>query len=100
MDKNARFGLLLALLVAPAAWPAKPLTVGVLADGPTARETITPEFILEEARNVMGGALELRFPQVKRLDGGWTQEGIRAGLDRLLADPQVDVVLTLGLVAS
>jgi outer membrane protein TolC len=58
------------------------------------------DFILAEARNVLGTTLDIRIPDEKRLEGGWTREGIRAALDRLLADPEVDVVLALGLVAS
>ena len=83
-----------------AAVAASTVTVGVVADGPQARAMLRRDFILSEARNVLGTTLDIRLPEEKHLDGGYTREGIRAALDRLLADPEVDVVLALGLVAS
>jgi outer membrane protein TolC len=91
-----------AILLAPqaAALAASSVTIGIVADGPQERAMLRRDFILAEARNVLGTTLDIRIPDEKRLDGGWTREGIRAALDRLLADPEVDVVLALGLVAS
>jgi outer membrane protein TolC len=79
---------------------ASSVTIGIVADGPQERAMLRRDFILAEARNVLGTTLDIRIPDEKRLEGGWTREGIRAALDRLLADPEVDVVLALGLVAS
>lgn len=79
---------------------ASTLRLGIVTDGPVARDMLSPEFILSEARAVLGAELVIESPDGKRLNGGWTREGIRAALDRLLADPQVDVVLTLGVLAS
>jgi hypothetical protein len=75
------------------------VTVGIVSDGPLARTMLNAEFILAEARNVLGSSLEIKIPDSKRLDGGWTRSGIRTALDCQLADPQVDVVVTLGLVS-
>jgi outer membrane protein TolC len=79
---------------------ASSVTIGIVADGPQERAMLRRDFILAEARNVLGTTLDIRIPDEKRLEGGWTREGIRRALDRLLADPEVDVVLALGLVAS
>jgi outer membrane protein TolC len=84
----------------PAMAAASSVTIGIVADGPQERAMLRRDFILAEARNVLGTTLDIRIPDEKRLEGGWTREGIRAALDRLLADPEVDVVLALGLVAS
>src|SRR5262245_231142 len=75
------------------------VTVGTISDGPTARAVLNRDFILNQARSVLGSEIEIRIPDGKVLDGGWTRAGIRAALDRQLADPAVAVVVTVGLVA-
>ncbi len=102
MRRTILAALAAVTILAPdaAAVAASPVTLGVVADGPQARAMLRRDFILTEARNVLGTTLNIRLPEDKHLDGGWTREGIRAALDRLLADPEVDVVLALGLVAS
>jgi outer membrane protein len=90
--------ILLVLCVNALADP-KVVTVGIVSDGPLARTMLNAESILAEARNVLGSQLEIRIPDSKRLNGGWTRAGIREALDRQLADREVDVVVTLGLVS-
>lgn len=98
--KLAALSILLALGAGLHADAATVVTIGVVADGPVARAMMQPEFLLAEARNVLGADIEMRFPEDKRLHGSWTREGIRAALDRQLSDPEIDVVLTLGLLSS
>jgi outer membrane protein TolC len=102
MRRTILAALAAATILAPdaAAVAASSVTLGVVADGPQERAMLRRDFILTEARNVLGTTLDIRIPDEKRLEGGWTRAGIRAALDRLLADPEVDVVLALGLVAS
>ena len=75
------------------------VTVGTISDGPAARAVLGRDFILNQARNLLGADIEVRIPDSKVLDGAWTRAGIRAALDRQLADPDVDVIVTVGLVA-
>jgi outer membrane protein len=89
----------LAQRAQPAASPA-PVRVGVVADGPTGREGFPPEVIEREARNVLGTDFALVLPANKRFTGDWTRAGVNAALDRAIADREVDVVLTLGILAS
>ena len=69
-------------------------------DGPTGREWFAPEIIEQEARNVLGQDLPLVLPANKRFTGDWSNAGVSAALDRALADREVDIVLTLGILAS
>ena len=94
--------LISAIMVASSSAAAAPatVTVGIVTDGPSPRGILDPQTLLAEARNVLGEQLDVRFPESKQLNGGWTTTGIRAALDRQLADPEVDVVLMLGLVSS
>ena len=95
------WGLGLAFLLAPAApVEAREVRVGVLIDGPAARQLLTPESLVREASAIYADGLTLSVPADKQLNGNWTLEGLNAALDRLESDPGVDVVVTLGFVAS
>ncbi|MEJ1963686.1 MAG: hypothetical protein WDO56_19850 [Gammaproteobacteria bacterium] len=86
-------------------WASAPLAarevrVGVLTDGPAARQPLTPESLVREATAIYAEGLTLLVPPDKRLNGNGTLAGVNAALDRLEADPGVDVVVVLGFVAS
>jgi outer membrane protein TolC len=102
MRRTILLALVATVILAPGAATAAAtsVTIGIVTDGPQERAMLRRDFILAEARNVLGTTLDIRMPDEKRLEGGWTREGIRAALDRLLADPEVDIVLALGLVSS
>ena len=79
---------------------AREVRVGVLIDGPAAREGITANDLEQAAKAVYGDGLVLAMTPQTRLDGNWSAAKLNAALDRLEADPQVDVVVTLGFAAS
>ena len=43
---------------------------------------------------------DVRFPQEKRQEADWTATGVQEVIDRLLADPEVDLLLALGVLSS
>ncbi|ANM30239.1 hypothetical protein ABI59_12585 [Acidobacteria bacterium Mor1] len=43
---------------------------------------------------------DVRFDEKHLVTGDWTLESIRRGIDKLLADPEVDVVVSLGALAT
>jgi outer membrane protein TolC/ABC-type uncharacterized transport system substrate-binding protein len=54
-------------------------------------------------REIVGltrGEFDVRFPADKQIHAAWSVARIKAGIDRLLADPQVDMVIGLGVLAS
>jgi outer membrane protein len=87
-------------LCASAPLAAREVRVGVLVDGPSSRQPLTPESLVREATAIYPEGLTLVVPPDKRLDGNWSLAGLNAALDRLEADPAVDVVVALGFVAS
>ena len=72
----------------------------MVTDGPTVRQMLTAEVIEREIANVAGAGLKIVLPPDKRFAGDWSLEGAAAVLDRALADRDVDVVVTLGILTS
>ncbi|HEV7715390.1 MAG TPA: TolC family protein [Steroidobacteraceae bacterium] len=94
------FACVLATLACTGLASARDVRVGILTDGPAAREVLTPESLVREATAIYAEGLTLVAPADKQLNGNWTIDGLNTALDRLEADPAVDVVVTLGFVAS
>jgi outer membrane protein len=88
------------LLSVTAPVSARQVHVGVLIDGPAAREDISADALEHAAAEVYGDDLTLTIARQARLNGDWSVSALNAALDRLEADPQVDVVVTLGFSAS
>lgn len=75
-------------------------TVGILTDGPMEDSENIRAVFEAEIKQLTAGDFVLEFPDAARIDGGWSLEKISAGLDLLETDPNVDVVLVLGLAAG
>ncbi|MDH3506987.1 MAG: TolC family protein [Gammaproteobacteria bacterium] len=99
----SRYAFFLVLLYpwSSASW-GQTVTVGLVTDGPEARPGIgVPVSVLaQEIESLIGNERTVVFPADKRLDGGWALEGVRDSLRRLLADPEVDIVMAMGVVSS
>jgi outer membrane protein TolC len=85
------------------------VTVGVIFDGDlpagqdsvlVGRRQIVHDEVKRQTLALTRRELDVRFPDDKLLIGDWTREGIGAAVDRLLADPEVDVVVSLGPFAT
>ena len=76
------------------------VTIGVVTDGPYQRRTGLAEALLSEIELLASQDFEARMPADKRLQGAFTASSISAALDQLLADPEIDLVVALGPVAS
>jgi hypothetical protein len=88
-------------LLAPFAWTAsiailvsvtaplsaREIRVGVLIDGPTAREGISSDALERAAAETYGDGLTLTIAPQSRLDGHWNASTLNAAIDRLESDP-------------
>lgn len=79
---------------------SSPLRVGVLVDGPYEGNDEVRRLTIREVQSLTAGEFDVEFPESAYLIGDWTLEQARANLERLLADPEVDVVIAWGLLAS
>lgn len=77
-----------------------PCAVGVVFDGPWERNDELRAGFEEEIAALAAPRFTVEFPAGTRRVADWTAEGARAAVEALLANPDVDVVLTYGPVSS
>lgn len=86
--------------VAPGVTRLPLLRVGVVLDGPSPQRDQRLALFEGEIREVLKDDRTAQFSRDRVLSADWTTGGVKAAMDRLLADPGVDVVLALGMLAS
>lgn len=80
--------------------PIKPVRIGLIIDGPWGEENQMLESMKREIHDLTTGEFDVQFPADKIVQADWTIGKIRSGLDRLLANPEVDIIITLGSISS
>ena len=75
-------------------------TVGIVIDGPWERNLEIRETFEREITQLLRAEYDVRFPEEKRRSGDWTAARVEANLEALLADPEVDVVIAMGVLSS
>ena len=105
---NAAWALAVAagLHFAPGIFPdaqsqtaAETVVFGALVDGDDERVPVVDQY-REEIVRVLGTEFDAQFPPEKIIRGGWTSDSIASGLDTLLSDQEIDIVLALGFLSS
>jgi outer membrane protein TolC len=76
------------------------VNVGVLIDGPWELNDYMRQLNVEEVTKLTAGEFDVRFPDEAYLIGDWTYETALANLEKLLQDPEVDVILAWGVLSS
>lgn len=79
--------------------PAPEVVFGVVLDGWPSRIPVIDTY-RDEITRLLGSEYNVRFPPEKTFLGGPDSSAIEAALDALFADPDVDVVLALGVLSS
>jgi outer membrane protein TolC len=98
--------LALAFIAAAASLPSlvqaqvPDLRIGVVIDGPWELNDDIRDMIHRETSTLTADEFDVLFPADKDIVADWTTEGVRWALDKLLADPQVDLVIASGVLAS
>ena len=93
---------LLTVLAGPARaqMPCDPCAAGVVYDGPWERNAELRSAFEREIAELAAPRFTVLFPAEARRVADWTLDGARTAVEALLADPDVDLVLTIGPVAS
>ncbi|MFC1528915.1 TolC family protein, partial [Candidatus Latescibacterota bacterium] len=76
------------------------VTIGVVLDGPWDRNDEIFALFKKEIYDLLSREFDIRFPSDKSIIGDWTKEGVHSALERLITDPEVDIVLAGGILAS
>ncbi len=76
------------------------VTVGIVTGGSYPRHANLTQMVRDEIVRLVSIDVEIRVPADKTAEGDWTVSGIDAAIDRLLGDSEVDLVVTLGPIAS
>ncbi len=100
MLRSRRLVATLILSLAAGLAAAAEIRVAVITDGAADRQVLSAAAIEREIANVASPDTVILLPPDKRFAGDWSLAGAGAALDRALADRDVDVVLTLGILAS
>jgi outer membrane protein TolC len=74
--------------------------IGMVRDGPPGRLPDLTPLVKEEILKLTSREFDVRFPEAKSIEGSWEKKKIERAVDKLLADPEVDLVITLGYLAT
>jgi outer membrane protein len=90
--------ILLCALVLPA--KARDMRVAIVKDGPALRQVLSMAALEREIVNVAAPDVRIVLSEDARFTADWSLAGASAALDRALADKDIDLVLTLGVLSS
>ncbi len=90
----------LAGLPTPAPAAGRTVAIGIVVDGPWEHSDEIRALGRAEILTLTEGEFEVRFPEAGYLVGDWSLETARRNLERLLADPAIDLVIAWGPIAS
>ena len=93
-------GWFLTLLLIGLPAIASPLRIGVVMDGPWAGNAPLLELFKTEVIALTSGEFPVSFPSEKTIIGDWSMPGVKAAADKLLNDPEVDLLLAFGVLTS
>ncbi len=76
------------------------INIGIVLDGDIQREILPLQQIKKEITELIAGEFKIEFPESKLVHGDWKVSGIKAQLNNLLNDPDVDLIIANGLLSS
>ena len=84
----------------PALAQERSVRIGTVLDGGGPAALAFRAAVREETERLLRVRFAASFPEDKQLVGDWSAARARQNVDALLADPQIDAVLALGIAAS
>jgi len=76
------------------------VNIGILADASSQRGRQLQSLFEDELEKICAGEFSIQYPESKQINGQWSFDEIKFGLNRLQNDPEVDLVLILGLTGA
>ena len=76
------------------------VTIGIVIDGPWEGNDPILNMFLKEISDLLSGEFETNIQEENIITSDWTVDAIQNAVRTLLDDPDIDVLLTLGVIAS
>jgi outer membrane protein TolC/ABC-type uncharacterized transport system substrate-binding protein len=74
--------------------------IGMVLDGYWERNEEYLYLFRSEILELTRGEFEVQFPEDKLIISDWTEASVKEAMDKLFSDPQVDLILAMGIIAS
>lgn len=78
----------------------KDIQIGVVFDGPREKNYAIWKSFKNEILVLIGNEYDIQFPNNKLIESDYSVNGIKKSINQLFNDPQVDLVITMGLYSS
>ena len=79
---------------------AKDIQIALIKDGPTQKEFLSEQSVRKEIVDLLGNEFNVVFVDSTKTTADWTLSGINRVLEQNYADPNVELIVTLGVVSS
>ncbi len=76
------------------------LRIGIVTDGPHPFSDLARRYIQEEITSLLDGEYEVEFPARMQVTCDWSANGVRKAIMTQMVDPECDIVIASGPVAS
>ncbi len=76
------------------------VNIGVVIDGPWEGNQLMYEWTVEEVTTLTDGEFDVRIPDSSYHVGDWTYDTAQANVQRVLANDDIDLIITWGVLAS
>ncbi len=80
--------------------PGRAVQIGVVIDGPGPLNEPVSALVRDAIDELSGDTFDITYPISATRVADWSAGGVSAALDAVLADPDVDLVLAMGVIAS
>lgn len=97
---NVLMLLTFCLAISPVIAQRAVIHVGVILDGPSERNAALQHEFQKQIAEFFSSEYDVRFTPENTLEGDWTVAGVKAAVDRLLTDKDVEFILALGPISS
>jgi outer membrane protein TolC/ABC-type uncharacterized transport system substrate-binding protein len=78
----------------------KKLTIGAVLDGQWYKNSQVLKTFKKEIFDLLSGEYDVIFTGATTITGNWTLPSVKNGLDKLLKDPKIDIVIAMGMIVS
>ncbi len=88
------------ILISTSAQALPTKRIGIVLDGPSEMNQRAISIYEKEIIAVTEGEFDVQFPTDKIIQADWTAASVGSAIDKLLSDPSVDILITLGVIGS